>query len=360
MKIQDLGLEDRPRERLIGKGPWSLSNSELLAVILRTGTGKENAVDVARNLLAEAGGSLTELSSMGMDRMMNVSGVGLLKAATVTAAFELGRRFAMEEFPYEKIPITNAGVIYRILYPRLKGLDHEQCWVVFLNRSNYFISSEKISEGGFGETTFDVKMIVTRALERKATSIVLVHNHPSGNPRPGPGDYEATKLLRKACTAIGLTLLDHIVASDNAFFSFNEERLTDRAASLAEGSAYKAFDWWLGQVDHMYRTGRVSRTLASWGIWTAVQATFSSLAGLIGLGRAKSKMKTAKVKTNADSYLVRDRLDVRPVRDTYLHTTVTRRYDPVKTKSSGGGGSSYSSSYHGSSGSSHSGSGRSF
>ena len=226
MKIQDLGLEDRPRERLIGKGPWSLSNSELLAVILRTGTGKENAVDVARNLLAEAGGSLTELSSMGMDRMMKVSGVGLLKAATVTAAFELGRRFAMEEFPYEKIPITNAWVIYRILYPRLKGLDHEQCWVVFLNRSNYFISSEKISEGGFGETTFDVKMIVTRALERKATSIVLVHNHPSGNPRPGPGDYEATKLLRKACSAIGLTLLDHIVASDNAFFSFNEERLT--------------------------------------------------------------------------------------------------------------------------------------
>ena len=140
----------------------------------------------------------------------------------------------------------------------------------------------------------------------------------------------------------------------------NEERLTDRAASLAEGSAYKAFDWWLGQVDHMYRTGRVSRSLASWGIWTAVQAAFSSLAGLIGLGCAKSKMKTAKVKTNADSYLVRDRLDVRPVRDTYLHTTVTRRYDPVKTKSSGGGGSSYSSSYHGSSGSSHSGSGRSF
>lgn len=226
MRIQDLGLEDRPRERLIEKGAWSLSNTELLAVVLRTGTGRENAVDVARNLLASAGGSLTELSSMGMDRMTKVPGIGRLKAATVLAAFEIGRRFSMEDFPYEKVPLTNSGMIYRIIFPRLKGLDHEQCWVVFLNRSNYLISIDKMSEGGFSDTTFDIKMIIGRALERKATSIIIVHNHPSGNPRPGKADIEATEKLRSACSTVGLTLLDHIIASDSAYFSFNEERLT--------------------------------------------------------------------------------------------------------------------------------------
>ena len=225
MKIHDMGWDDRPRERLIEKGPGSLNNSELIAVLLRTGTRSENALDVARNLLACAGGSLTELSSMGMDRMMGVPGVGLLKAATISAAIELGRRFASEDFPLDTIPVTSASMIYRLLYPKLKGLDHEQCWIVFLNRSNYLISSERVSEGGFSETTFDIKHIVSRALERKATSIIVVHNHPSGNPRPGPYDIKATEKLRKAASLLGVTLLDHIIAADTAFYSFNEERL---------------------------------------------------------------------------------------------------------------------------------------
>ncbi len=142
----------------------------------------------------------------------------------------------------------------------------------------------------------------------------------------------------------------------------NLDRLESRTEGYAEdGQYYKAFDWWLCQVDHMRRTGRVSRSIASWGIWTAIEAAVASIVGGIGLGSAKSKMRTPTVKTNANAYVAADGVGIRSVRDDFINTTITRRYDPVKTKSSGGGGgSSYSSSYHGSSGSSHSGSGRSF
>ncbi len=226
MRIQELGTDERPREKMIEKGAEALSNAELLAILIRTGTGKDNAVDVARNLLKAAGGSLVELSAMTFDRMKKVPGIGLLKAATVLSAIELGRRFSAEGYPYERIPVTNAGMLYRLLYPRLKGLDHEQCWVVFLNRSNYVINAEMVSDGGFSETTIDIKRILQHALDRKAAGMAVIHNHPSGNPRPGKADIEVTRRLRDAASVMGLILLDHVVFSDSSYFSFHDETVT--------------------------------------------------------------------------------------------------------------------------------------
>ncbi|MBR1871639.1 MAG: DNA repair protein RadC [Bacteroidales bacterium] len=226
MKMIDLGSDDRPREKMMEHGPAILSNSELLAVLLRTGTRKENALEVARNLLKAAGGSLTELSSMSFEAMTNVSGVGGYKACSVAAAMELGRRFSAESYPYERMAITSAAMLYRALYPKLKGLDREQCWVVYLNRSNFIIGMEMVSEGGFAETVIDVKMILKHALERKAAQIVLSHNHPSGNPRPGKEDIENTRMLSEACNTMGLVLLDHIIFADSSYFSFSDDKVT--------------------------------------------------------------------------------------------------------------------------------------
>lgn len=226
MKIQDMGRDERPRERLLGHGPTGLSNAELLAVLLRTGTGSHNAVDLSRRLLQEAGGSLTGLSAMTLDQMRKISGIGPLKAATILAAFELGRRFQAEDYPYERTAIRNAGMIYRLMAPRLKGLDHEQCWIVYLNRSNYVISTELVSIGGFSETTFDIKRILQHALDRKAAGLTVVHNHPSGNPRPGQEDIQATMRLQTAARILGMTVLDHVIFADSSYYSFQDELVT--------------------------------------------------------------------------------------------------------------------------------------
>ena len=225
MNMKEMGADERPREKMLAFGPGVLSNAELLAILLRTGTGKENALDVSRNLLRAAGGSLTELSSMTVTGMKLIPGIGRLKAATVMAAFELGRRFAFEEFPYEKTPLTSAAEVYRLMFSTLKGLDHEQCWVVYLNRSNFVIDKVKISDGGFNETTVDVQMIIRGALERKAAGLVLVHNHPSGNPQPGKMDIVLTGRLSRAAKVMNISVIDHIIFSDSAYYSFEEETL---------------------------------------------------------------------------------------------------------------------------------------
>ena len=224
MKIQELGADERPREKMLRSGPEGLSNAELLAILLRTGTETENAVEVARNLMKEAGGSLVQLSAMTVTGMKKISGIGPLKAVTVQAAIELGRRFACEGEPTRKVPITGALQVYRLMIPRLKGLDREQCWVVYLNKSNYVTGVEMLSLGGFSATTVDVQMIVRNCLEHKAAGMILVHNHPSGNPLPGEEDIRATGALNVAVKMMKISLLDHVIVSDSAYFSFKDEQ----------------------------------------------------------------------------------------------------------------------------------------
>ena len=225
MRMKDLCLDDRPREKMLEKGPGALSNAELLAIMIRTGTGKMNVVDVARTLLASAEGRLNALADMPMERLCSVNGIGRSKAVAVAAAFELGRRCMIELAVPDKVAVSSPKVVFRMMLPLLRGLDHEECWVIFLNRANYVLGKEKMSVGGLESTVVDVKAILRRALERKATGVILVHNHPSGSAMPGQADIRQTAILKKALQTCEVQLIDHVVVAEDSWYSFADEQL---------------------------------------------------------------------------------------------------------------------------------------
>lgn len=224
MKLKELGQDERPREKMMEKGAFALSNAELLAILLRTGTGKMNVIEVARELLKNADGKLNGIMGMPLEKICEIKGIGSSKAITVAAAFELGRRCSLESVIDRKISITSPKNVYIIMAPHIKGIDHEECWGLFLNRANYLICKELLSSGGIDSTVIDVKTITRKALEKKATSLILVHNHPSGNPMPGTNDIRETRNLKKALETCGISLTDHVIISDNCYYSFADEQ----------------------------------------------------------------------------------------------------------------------------------------
>lgn len=225
MKISEMKPDERPREKLLGKGAKSLDDCELLAIVLRTGSGQRNAIDLARDLLASAGNSLSALSGFSMEMMRKIKGIGPDKAVTVAAAMELGKRFVYERNMSRRESIVNAGQIFDIMFPVFKGLSHEECWVIFLNRANYIICKEMLSAGGMTATVLDIKVIIRKALEKKAQGIILVHNHPSGNPVPGTNDITQTRNLKKAAETFEISLLDHIIIAGDRYYSFADEEV---------------------------------------------------------------------------------------------------------------------------------------
>lgn len=210
---------------MLEKGPGALSNAELLAIMIRTGTEKMNVVDVARTLLASAEGRLNAIADMPVERLCSVSGIGRSKAVTIAAAFELGRRCSMELAVPDKVAVSSPKVVFRMMLPFLRGLDHEECWVMFLNRANYVLGKERMSVGGLESTVVDVKAILRRALERKATGIILVHNHPSGSAMPGQADIRQTAILKNALQTCEIQLIDHVVVAEDSWYSFADEQL---------------------------------------------------------------------------------------------------------------------------------------
>lgn len=204
-----------------------MSNAELLAILIGSGTKDENVLEVSNKLLKISGGKLSDIASMDPGQITSVNGIGKNKYAAIAAAFELGRRCALEEPGIEKNSITNAGMVYRIMIPHMKGLDHEECWVLLLNRANYVIHKEMIGLGGITSTTVDTKIIMKKALDKKACGIILVHNHPSSNPRPGKMDMEVTSSLKKASQTFDISLIDHVIVSDDCYYSFAEDRVIE-------------------------------------------------------------------------------------------------------------------------------------
>lgn len=226
MKIKELFLDERPRERLFRNGADSLSNAELLAILLRTGTRKMNAVELARNLLEDSEGKVADIASMSIDRLLKLNGVGPAKAAALAASFELGRRCAMECFSTKSKSITSPNTVYRLMIPHMKTLDHEECWVLYLNRSNRLIGKERMSSGGLESTIIDCKSIVRKALEKKASGLILIHNHPSGSPMPGVADIKQTQILKNALKTCDISLIDHVVIAESSYYSFADEEVT--------------------------------------------------------------------------------------------------------------------------------------
>lgn len=227
MKMKDLCRDDRPREKLLDKGARTLSSAELLAILLRTGTGKMNVVEVARELLKSAGSSLHAVSTMSLERLCEISGIGPDKAATVSAAFELGRRSEAERVASDLMTISSPKDVFRLMLPDMRGLEHEEFWIVFLNRANNVIGKERMSVGGLESTTVDTKAVLRRALDRKASGVIMVHNHPSGSALPGRADITQTDLIRKALRVCDIQLLDHVVVADGGWYSFADETLVD-------------------------------------------------------------------------------------------------------------------------------------
>lgn len=223
MKIKDMCDVERPREKLLRRGAEALSDGELLAIFIVSGTAGCSALESAQRLLVEAGGSLAALAGMDRKRLMSVPGVAEGRAATLLAAFELGRRFVGEAYRYERTAITSPKQVYLHMIPSLKGLDHEECWVMLLNKSRFVIDTVRASVGAEDATLIDSRIIVRLALDRRAAHVVLVHNHPSGNPVPSMADIRETESLKEALGTCGLCLMDHVVICDDCFYSFDSE-----------------------------------------------------------------------------------------------------------------------------------------
>ena len=216
---------DRPREKLLKLGRHNLTDSELLAILIRTGTKDLTAVDVAKKILASCNNDITQLSKLSVsDLMRNHKGMGEVKAITIVAALELGRR-RREAEGMKKDKIASSRDAFEILHPRMSDLPHEEFVVLMLNRANEVIGKYDLSKGGIAGTVVDPKLIFKAALEHLACGIILSHNHPSGNPKPSPEDLKLTKKLKDAGTLMEIDVLDHIIVAGDGYFSFADEGL---------------------------------------------------------------------------------------------------------------------------------------
>ena len=207
LPISQWAEADKPREKLIKNGKSVLSDSELIAILLRSGTREKSAVDLARFMLQKCDNDLITLSKLSVDELMKIKGIGQAKALSIVAALELGRRRRQAEVLVKKL-ITSSRDAYELFYPYLADSIYEEFWVMFLNRANARLSIHSISEGGQSGTVVDPKKIFKLALEQNAASIVLCHNHPSGNLKPSDADIKLTKKLKEAGQMLDMPVLD--------------------------------------------------------------------------------------------------------------------------------------------------------
>lgn len=224
LSIKEWAVEDRPREKMLVKGVRSLSEAELLAILIGSGNLEESAVEVSRKILASVNNNLNELGKKSIGDLKKFKGIGEVKAITITAALELGRR-RKETDPEEKAKVTTSADAARILSPLLSDLPHEEFWVLLLNRNNLVIDKFMASQGGLTGTVIDARIIMKTALEKLACSLILCHNHPSGNLTPSQADKDITLKLREAGKFLDIPVLDHIIIGNNSFFSFADEGL---------------------------------------------------------------------------------------------------------------------------------------
>jgi DNA repair protein RadC len=222
LSIKDWSVEDRPREKLMKSGVQALSNAELIALLIGSGTRETNAVEVARNILASAGNNLYELGRFSTTDLLKIKGIGTAKAITLLAALELGSR-KNQSGENEKTIIRNSQTAYEVLYTIIGELEHEEFWIIILNRAHKVIKTEKISQGGLTGTVIDTRMILKHALDKKATSLIIAHNHPSGNKVPSEADINITKKIKSAAEIMDINVLDHIIVAGKNYYSFADE-----------------------------------------------------------------------------------------------------------------------------------------
>ena len=222
ISIKKWSDDDKPREKLIEKGKQALSNSELLAILLSTGTKDKSALDLAKELLELANNDLNHLAKLNIKELCEVNGIGPAKAITVIAAIELAGRREMNIAKENKF-IKSSNDAYNLIKNQLMDLNHEEFWILLLKRNNEIINKHRISEGGLSSTAVDPKKIFKIAIQQGASSMIVFHNHPSGNLNPSESDIKLTKQLKEAGKVMEISVLDHMIVTQGSYYSFADE-----------------------------------------------------------------------------------------------------------------------------------------
>ena len=222
LTIAQWSSDDQPREKLRDLGPDALSNAELLAILIGSGSTKETAVELMKRLLGDCNNNLNTLGKKTIRELCGYNGIGEAKAITLLAACELGKRRQREKAE-ERPDLGAPTAIYNYMHPRMQDLDVEEAWVILMNQRYRLIRALRISHGGISETAVDVRIIMKEALLCNATVMALVHNHPSGQAHPSRDDDRLTQRVKQACDTMRIYMLDHIIVCDGAYYSYNEQ-----------------------------------------------------------------------------------------------------------------------------------------
>lgn len=221
LTIAEMSIDDRPREKVIQKGFSALTNSELIAILLRTGNPNESVLDLSKRILRAGNDNLNALSQLPLEQLTQLKGIGQAKAITLMAAFELGKRCRCEEVIQRKT-IQSPQDVLELMQDKNAYAQHEEFWVIYLSQSSQILHTEKISQGGITSTVVDIRLILKQAINLNATCFILCHNHPSGNLNPSAQDRKMTSQMMMAAEYLSLKLLDHIIIHQNRFYSMNE------------------------------------------------------------------------------------------------------------------------------------------
>lgn len=224
MSLKFLAEDDRPREKFLQKGKSSLSDSELLAIIIGSGNKEESVLELARKILASVNNNWHQLSLLSVKDLMKFNGIGEAKAISIITALEIGRRRAVQEIP-ERSVIGNSHDAYSILKNQLSDLRTEEFWAIFLNNSNKVIYTSQLTQGGISQSIVDVRILFKTALEHFSTGVIIAHNHPSGSLKPSKEDINITQKVKEAGKVLSVQLLDHIIVTQHSYFSFSDAGL---------------------------------------------------------------------------------------------------------------------------------------
>lgn len=224
LSIKNWSENDRPREKLVQKGKSVLSDAELLAILIGTGNKNESAVDLSKRIMATASNNLNTLGKLSLQQLMVFNGIGEAKAVTIIAALELGRRRRIED-ALVKPKVNNSKKVFELMQPVIGELSHEEFWILYLDNANQILIKQQLSKGGITGTLVDIRLVLKKALELNSVALILCHNHPSGTLKPSEADKKLTHKLRNAAQSLDIKVIDHLIITEKAYFSFADENL---------------------------------------------------------------------------------------------------------------------------------------
>jgi len=222
LTIKSWALDDRPREKLLAKGKSTLSDAELIAILIGSGNRQESAVALSKRILQTVDGNINELAKLSVEKLSTFKGIGEAKAISIITALELEKRRQLET-ALEKPKITSSKAVFELMQPIIGDLEHEEFWVLFLNNSNKVLAKIQMSKGGLTATIVDVRLLFKRALELASVGMIVCHNHPSGKLEPSQADKQLTEKIKLAGSTLDIKLLDHLIITEKWYFSFADE-----------------------------------------------------------------------------------------------------------------------------------------